>query len=178
MKTVKFVRYISPESHFKLEYIPGDDGLNSESEVADTVRTLALIPFNLEEGPLMVARLFHLETRRYILYINMHHIICDGWSMDIVFRELFMTYNDLVSGASSHLEPLPVTYKDFAVWQRDRLNHGFMEVHRDYWLHRFSGGNPGTGFPVGISAPLPGRPTTARLLRETFRPEPPRPYAA
>lgn len=79
-------------------------------------------PFDLERGPLFRARLIQLAEERSILFLDFHHAVCDGWSVGRVMADLAACYRAFTVGEDSALlDPLPVQYRDFAAWQRDRL---------------------------------------------------------
>ncbi len=56
----------------------------------------------------------------------MHHIISDGWSMNILIKELMVNYHQGINAQTSTLPPLRIQYKDYAVWQQDQLPHAVL----------------------------------------------------
>ena len=95
-------------------------------------------PFDLTLGPLMRARLFRAGEREYLLYVNVHHIAYDGWSMVIFGRELAAVYDAFAAGRPSPLPELPVQYLDFAVWQREWLSGEVLETQLAYWRRQLA----------------------------------------
>lgn len=89
--------------------------------------------FEVTEGFLFRIRLYRLAERRHVLFLCVHHIISDAWSMGILFRELSELYGYACKQISRHLPPLPVRYSDFAEWQLARLNSGKLNLQLDYW---------------------------------------------
>jgi hypothetical protein len=88
-------------------------------------------PFNLEISPLLRAKLLYLNTHEYILLLTMHHIITDGWSINVFAQEMASIYQAFSQGQPSPLQPLKIQYADFAVWQRsqsDKFNYQL-----EYW---------------------------------------------
>ena len=79
-------------------------------------------PFDLEKGPLLFVALIELSSSRYILYINIHHLISDGWSMRVLTNEFYKIYKAKILGKDVLLPDLPVQYKDYAVWNNERSN--------------------------------------------------------
>jgi hypothetical protein len=104
--------------------------------------------FDLETGPLTKAALLRVGHRRYCFYFSVHHIVADGISIDIVFRELLSIYNSLAAGAQFDLEPLRIQYKDFAAWQNRSLTDGRYMAHREYWLKKLGGPLPLLDLPL------------------------------
>ncbi|SFJ64597.1 non-ribosomal peptide synthetase [Thermoflavimicrobium dichotomicum] len=94
--------------------------------------------FDLEQGPLFRAKLLQLATNEWILYINMHHIISDGWSMSIFIRELFSLYQAFVSGQESPLSEPAIQYVDFTVWQQNWLQGEVLEQQLAYWKQQLA----------------------------------------
>ena len=72
-------------------------------------------------GPLFRAALLRLGDEEHVLLLSMHHIVSDGWSMGVLFRELSALYAAYREGGESPLPELPVQYADYAVWQREQL---------------------------------------------------------
>ncbi|ACK73921.1 amino acid adenylation domain protein (plasmid) [Gloeothece citriformis PCC 7424] len=96
----------------------------------------ALEPFNLKTGTLFKAKLLQLKANKFILLINLHHIISDGWSMGIFMQELNHTYSAFSQGQKPTLPPLTIQYTDFVAWQRDRLEKGILETQINYWKNQ------------------------------------------
>ena len=92
-----------------------------EAEVRRRATDEAALPFDLDRGPLIRARLLRLGEQEHILLLTIHHIVFDGWSEGILFQELSVLYESFSTGQSSPLSTLPIQYADFAVWQRQWL---------------------------------------------------------
>lgn len=110
-----------------------------EQEVLRLGREASLGAFDLLSGPLLRARLVRLASRSHLLLLTMHHIVGDGWSLGVLFRELGALYGAYSRGQSSPLEGLPIQYADFARWQRQWLSGEVLESHLAYWRERLSG---------------------------------------
>ncbi|HEX9624112.1 MAG TPA: amino acid adenylation domain-containing protein, partial [Streptosporangiaceae bacterium] len=94
----------------------------SDDQLQGFIDTEALRPFDLAAGPLMRASLIRLGTGRHILLQIFHHAIFDGWSANVLLRELAALYRQCSSGESSGLTDLPVQFADYALWERARLD--------------------------------------------------------
>ena len=81
-------------------------------------------PFDLATGPLVRARLFQLEEEEFVFLLVMHHIVSDGWSTEVLLRELSALYEAFRAGQASPLPELALQYGDFAIWQRAWLEAG------------------------------------------------------
>lgn len=109
-----------------------------EAERRERLKALATeeatTPFDLAEGPLLRARLVRLGDSTWQLLQTVHHIVSDGWSTGIEIREIATFYRALHGGGTAELEPLPVQYVDYAVWQRRWLDDpGVLEQHLSFW---------------------------------------------
>ena len=100
------------------------------------VREDSYVAFDLECGPLFRASLLRVSDSDYVFYYNMHHIISDGWSMEVLSGDVFSYYEAYRVNSEPLVEPLRIQYKDYAVWQLSQLEDGSYSSHRDYWLDR------------------------------------------
>ncbi|WP_312819671.1 condensation domain-containing protein, partial [Pseudomonas sp.] len=117
-------------------------------------------PFDLLKGPLLRASLFCLGQDEYVLVVCMHHIVCDGWSMDVMVREFVQCYQ---AGPQS-LPALPLQYADYAVWQRRWLEAGEGERQLQHWREQLGDDHP----LLEVAADFP-RPPVQSLQGETLR---------
>jgi len=92
-------------------------------------------PFELAHGPLIRAVLLRLTPAEHALLLTTHHIVSDGWSMNIFVRELVTLYSAYTTGRAVKLPALPIQYADYAVWQRALLQGEFLEAQLAYWRH-------------------------------------------
>ncbi len=105
-------------------------------------------PFDLANGPLLRADLVQTADQQYVLLFTMHHIISDGWSMELLMKELFVLYHAYVSGKDNPLPNLTIQYKDYAAWQQEQLSGIQLAEHKNYWLNCFSGELPLLDMPL------------------------------
>ena len=134
--------------------------------VQDQLQRLADHPFQLDEGPLIRTVLLHLDTDDHLLYLDLHHIISDGWSMGVLTRELGVLYRAACTGAPSPLSPLPVQFADYVHWQRQWLRGDVLERQLAYWRQELADLRPlelPTDFPRPPVQSLRGGAHTLRL---------------
>ena len=112
-----------------------------------------LRPFDLAAGPLWRVRLLRLGEREHRLLVNLHHIVCDGWSVGVLTRELAALYEAFRRGGASPLPELPVQYSDFAAWQRSLLSGEVLEDLLRYWRERLAGPLPVLDLPYDRPRP-------------------------
>ncbi|MDH3276217.1 MAG: amino acid adenylation domain-containing protein, partial [Gammaproteobacteria bacterium] len=110
-----------------------------DKELGFRIRQEAMQPFDLAHDFPVRARLLRLFERNHVLLFTMHHIISDGWSLGVLFRELGACYAAFSSGRQPELPALPVQYADFASWQRERLRGEALALQLDYWKHQLDG---------------------------------------
>jgi hypothetical protein len=113
-------------------------GSEREDEALRLINAEARRPFDLATGPLLRAFWVRLAPEDHILLLILHHIVSDGWSMGILYRELSALYNAFVDGRSSSLAELPVQYADFAQWQREWLQGEVLQSQVTYWKERLA----------------------------------------
>ncbi len=99
-------------------------------------------PFDLARGPLVRASVLHLADDDHVLLLTIHHIVSDGWSMEVLSRELTELYAAEVDDRPSELPELEVQYTDYAVWQRRWLRGEALDEQLAYWRHRLEGAPP------------------------------------
>ncbi len=133
--------------NFKIDYQDYRNSDNSDAEVESYVLGDAYQPFDLEKGPLFRASLLQLSDDEYIFYFNMHHIISDGWSMEVLTNDVMRYYESFVSGKDANMTPLRIQYKDYTIWQIDQLTSNGYEEHKNYWESKLSGKIPTLDLP-------------------------------
>ncbi len=99
-------------------------------------------PFNLETGPLLRACLVKAGEQEHYLVLTLHHIVTEGWAMDIFARELSALYEAFIDERDSPLAPLPVQYLDYSVWQRQWMESGERQRQLDYWTTQLGHEHP------------------------------------
>ncbi|MCA1581414.1 MAG: condensation domain-containing protein, partial [Acidobacteria bacterium] len=117
-------------SEVSLEGRPPDE---REAAALELAREDAERPFDLARGPLLRATLLRLSENAHLLHITVHHIVTDGWSMDVLWRELSISYEARLGGRSPGLAPLPVQYADFCRWQQEWLRGESASAQVSHW---------------------------------------------
>ncbi len=115
--------------------------------------------FDLAHGPLLRAALLRFAEDDHILFLNIHHLVYDGWSEGIFFQEMSIYYNTVAASATAaaktlpHLPPLPVQYADFAVWQRQWLQGDILQKQLKYWSQQLADSPPLLTLPTDRPRP-------------------------
>jgi tyrocidine synthetase III len=138
---------------FELEFTDLTHLPDAEIHAQELVRTTASRPFNLSEGPLLNAVLIAIAPDDHIFVLNMHHIISDAWSVNVLVQEVTACYEACKQQQDYQLPPLRIQYKDYAQWQHLELSAGRTQQHRAYWLDRFRDEAPVLEMPAGKARP-------------------------
>ncbi len=109
--------------------------------------------FDLCRGPLLRTALLRLGDDEHLLLLTLHHIISDGWSMGVLFKELSAFYRAEARGVPHGLPELPIQYADYAAWQQDWLGSEDMARQETWWLEALGGELSDLDFPTDHPRP-------------------------
>ncbi|MFE2165130.1 amino acid adenylation domain-containing protein [Streptomyces sp. NPDC059447] len=155
------------------DFGPGGGGGGGEGEqtLSAWLHAQATAPFALDRPPLLRVGLARLADDEHVLALTVHHLVCDGWSLDVLIREFNTAYQELASGAAdAGLSEPAGRYAEFSARQRQRFESGAMAADLAYWREKLAGDLPGLELPT--DRPRPDEPgyRGARIRREI--PEP------
>ncbi|WP_369333666.1 condensation domain-containing protein [Corallococcus sicarius] len=143
----------------------------SEREAA--LRTLAEAearePFDLGAGPLVRVRLVRMGATEHVLFLMLHHICCDGWSLTVMERELKALYAAAVSGTEATRPALSVQYADHAVWQRQWLQGDVLAQQLEWWRGQLAGAPAALELPTDRPRPA-AQSTRGAVYRHALSP--------
>ncbi|HJZ98655.1 MAG TPA: amino acid adenylation domain-containing protein, partial [Candidatus Solibacter sp.] len=128
-------------------------GIDAEAAIQRDLAGFAIESFDLETGPVIRGKLYRIAADDHILMLVMHHIVSDGWSMEIAVREWCRMYAELSGTETASLPALPVQYIDYAEWQSQLLEGGKLDAQRDYWRKRLGGDLPLLQLPTDRPRP-------------------------
>ncbi|CRL51460.1 non-ribosomal peptide synthetase [Pseudomonas sp. URMO17WK12:I11] len=114
-------------------------------------------PFDLQHGPLLRVSLLQLDAEDHVLLLTLHHIVTDGWSMGVLVEEFSRLYAAHCQGQNAALEPLPIQYSDYAVWQRRWMEAGELERQLNWWRDTLGSEQPLLELPT--DRPRPAQPS-------------------
>ena len=134
---------ILPPSDSLLEIVACVDPVDP----AILVEQWANLRFDLANGPLFQVQLAQLAPRKFLLLINLHHIISDGWSNLILLQELGAAYRAFKSGGEAPTEP-PIQFADLAVYQEAERQQPQFQDDLEWWRECL------TGVPTLLKLPL------------------------
>ena len=149
------VQVVAPFGGFAMpvEDLSGLGEAEREAAVGRRAGEEARRPFDLTAGPLFRAALLRLGAGEHVLLLSMHHIVSDGWSMEVLYRELSALYVAYGAGRTSPLAELPVQYADYAVWQREQLEGEILDRQLSYWRERLAGAPELLELPTDLPRP-------------------------
>lgn len=116
----------------KLKMTLKEDILRNES-LESYFKKFAIKPFDLKKGPLMQYELIKIDQRQHILLLNVHHIIFDAWSVDVLKKDFLLIYQSIKNNEDYEIEPLDLQYADFANWEKEMLEDASNNKKIDFW---------------------------------------------
>ncbi|MFX3681349.1 MAG: amino acid adenylation domain-containing protein [bacterium] len=139
---------IAPATEFSLEHLDVNAAPDPEAAATNTVGSLAAESFNLARGPLFRAICIRVSDRRHILVLTMHHIVSDGWSMELIIRELTAFYREPTATL-----PPTASYHDYAAVRTAEINGEVGSVWRNFWLKALSEDQEVLNLPTDFMRP-------------------------
>ncbi|MFP3939611.1 MAG: amino acid adenylation domain-containing protein [Thermoanaerobaculia bacterium] len=143
-------------------------GARHPSELARLRRREARRRFDLARGPLLRALLVRSAPEEHELLLSVHHAASDGWSQEILHRELEEVYGAAVEGRTALLPEPPIQFADYAAWQRDRLASGELDEGVRRRAERLAGIEP---LELPADRPRPPLPSYRGAIRSRHLPE-------
>jgi amino acid adenylation domain-containing protein/non-ribosomal peptide synthase protein (TIGR01720 family) len=137
------------KADFKLEFLTAQPDKDTQEMFRDFIR-----PFDLSAPSLFRVGLLHLEEEGDYLFVDMHHIVCDGASLNILVNDFKKSYQ------GQELEPLPLRYIDYACWIAEEKNT--LQKQQEFWMQKLSGELPRLGLEAGMGENT--RKTSSSLL--------------
>ncbi|MRX41949.1 amino acid adenylation domain-containing protein, partial [Flavobacterium sp. LC2016-23] len=110
--------------------------------------------FDLGEDLLIKVSLYQTADDEYLFLFNIHHIIGDEWSLQILNKEIITVYNAYSKGEEHQLPVLNIQYKDFATWQQNELSGENLQRHKDYWNEKMAGEREPLDITTDLVRPL------------------------
>ncbi len=157
----KPVQVIHKQINFLIDY--------DRAEVGDvsSIGSEFIKPFNLERAPLFRIKLVSVDEENHFMIFDVHHIISDAMSMDILVKDFIELYK------GNHLQKLKLQYKDFVIWQNNLFQSDYIKEQENYWINMYSGKIPKLNMPIdyedqkkGINAKNYNIEITGNLLEE------------
>jgi amino acid adenylation domain-containing protein len=130
------VQKIKREVHFRIDY---KEQLNRK---IDDIIDEFIKPFDLISPPFIRVMLISMKSGDHLMVMDIHHIIVDGVSINILLNEITALY------CNEKLSPLTIQYKDYALWQEEQLQSTSMTKQEKYWLNMFRDGVPLLNLPL------------------------------
>jgi amino acid adenylation domain-containing protein len=137
-------QFIVPQEEVNFEILKLDYSNleNKEEKAQEYLKIKNIETFDLGKCPLLHATVIKLEEDSVLFYLSIHHIIGDGWSMQLLISEGVKVYNFLINNQEIILPDLKIQYKDYAVWLNEEIQQEKLLISEKYWLTQFSGDLP------------------------------------
>jgi natural product biosynthesis luciferase-like monooxygenase protein/amino acid adenylation domain-containing protein len=146
--------------------IKGTSSTEQAAEARQLMQEEARRAFDLTKSPLLRVTLLEVGPEESILLVTMHHIISDGWSMGVFYKELTELYRSFAGEGNAPLPQPHIQYSDYARWQREWLAGPILEQQLAYWKHKLQGSLPALDLPTDYPRPAV---QTYRGATEPFR---------
>jgi len=141
------------EEHGKITLDIADLNGTNEDALQYHLKQLASMSFDLLKGPLLRVHLLKVSDNTSVLFLNIHHIIADAWSLGILYRELVTCYEAEIAGTDAGLPELEIQYGDFAEWQQDWLQSDEVRNQLGYWETQLADAPPVLDLPTDHPRP-------------------------
>jgi amino acid adenylation domain-containing protein len=143
------VQVVSPQGHAEVRVRDGE----SAATVLAAMTADAARPFDLARGPLLRCGIYPVARDQHYIVLVAHHVVCDGWSLDIMLGELAELYRAAADGGAGLPAPAGIQYPDYAAWQQQRLASGSYAPAVAYWARLLSGAPPVLALPASRPRP-------------------------
>ncbi|KAH7116165.1 hypothetical protein B0J11DRAFT_593923 [Dendryphion nanum] len=145
------VRPFSMNKLTVIDILHGDD-----QGLVDALQQDQTTPFDLHSQPGWRYSVYRLNQNEHVLSIVLHHIISDGWSMEVLARELTQFYSAALRGSDplSTTHPLPIQYRDYSIWQKQQEQVNESQEQLNYWVRQLQ-----TSRPAEFLCDMPRPPT-------------------
>lgn len=151
------VQLVCSELRIPLHYLDSSTGVDEAlTQAMRVAQEEAIRPFDLGSGPLLRATLVRVGDDDHVFVLTVHHIVADGWSMEILWRELGAAYAAACDGEPCILPELPIQYADFSVWQREWVDSDEARQRLSYWTNALASARP--TLALQLDRPRPGTP--------------------
>ncbi|MDO9003736.1 MAG: amino acid adenylation domain-containing protein, partial [Aquabacterium sp.] len=156
-----------------LSFIDLTASANAAAELAVWSAQQAATPFDFNQGVLWRAALVAIDGQHHELWLTLHHLLADGWSVGRLLDEFAELYAAAVEQREARLPILIINYTDYAVWQRQWLAAGEGERQAKYWQQQLGGEQPVIELPTDHPRPplAGGRAATQSFSLSAVRSE-------
>lgn len=138
---------------FKIDYVDFRQEALKQEKINEYIQNNSKKKFNLSQGPLLRAALLQVDDQEFLFYSNMHHIISDGWSIEVLSKDILSFYDAYKANRKPNLEKLRIQYKDYSAWQLALLKQDSFVDHQNYWKEKLAGELPLLNLPSSKKRP-------------------------
>ncbi|UWF47514.1 non-ribosomal peptide synthase/polyketide synthase [Pseudomonas sp. N3-W] len=144
------LQVVLPAGPFALDthQLSPEQANNPDAAIQAFVQTQSQKTFDLQHGPLLRAALLQVTANDHVLVLTLHHIVSDGWSLQVMIEELVQLYAGFNLGHDAGLPALAIQYADYALWQRQWMEAGEQARQLAYWQEKLGGEQPVLELPM------------------------------
>ncbi|MCG7540830.1 non-ribosomal peptide synthetase [Pseudoalteromonas sp. OF7H-1] len=150
-------QYVLEDYSFDVPLIDLSGKQDVMSSVEHFVEAEANMPFQLDVGLKIRAKIIKTAPEHHFLLLTLHHIAADGWSINILTEELKMLYRSVLRNEAAELPTLDIQYKDYAHWQHQNIQDGLLDAQLEHWLDFLADHPQVHGLPLDY--PRPAQPS-------------------
>ncbi len=149
-------QFITPWNQFDMDFSNMDfsETSNPYFEIEQFIENKNQQGFDLANGPLFRAALLQTSKTHFVFYLSLHHIISDGWSLEVLRAEVLNNYKNLLAGNESPDPPQLIQFKDYVHWLKSRSSENDYLESEKYWLDQFDGTIPVLNLPTINKRPV------------------------
>jgi amino acid adenylation domain-containing protein/non-ribosomal peptide synthase protein (TIGR01720 family) len=137
---------------FQVNYYDFKNNPDKEKILQNVIKEDVVTPFLLDKECLLRASIFQTKEDCFVLYFNIHHIISDTWSLEVLVNDILAFYKAHKGNTEPNLPPLRIQYKDYTVW-KEKQEEEQNETQEKYWTNKLSGELPVLDLPSYTSRP-------------------------
>ena len=126
---------------------------SSIEEVDTFIKKQVDFTFDLKEASLLKVDILKISSLKHLIVFNLHHIIGDGWSLEVLAKELILIYNALINNKKVELKAPTLQYRDYAVWLTAKEQQKKLVLSKNYWLKKLAGELPILSLPTSKKRP-------------------------
>jgi amino acid adenylation domain-containing protein len=152
-KNGQLKQVISQKNNFKIKHIAMNHSDNSMNSIMLQSKALVQEVFDLSKPPLLKAYMFEIKDKHTVLVINIHHIISDGWSLQVFIKELSICYQAFTANQRPELPDIQIQYKDYTLWQNQLIKSSYGQKLQEFWHQELSGELARIDFPTDFLRP-------------------------
>lgn len=146
-------QWILPSTEVEFAIDVHDTGVLDEVGLDTILKNHNDYTFNLSKAPLLKVEIAHITETKHLLMFSLHHIVGDGWSLEVLSKELIQVYNSLLRGGQISMQELPIQYRDYTAWLESEAQQQLLTQSLEYWKDKLHDELPILDLPTAKKRP-------------------------